>query len=292
MGEGSKSATLHVIINNEKDPGDAAIVNAVKKYWNMGPYKFMSKAEFVDQKTNNKLPVGQFYLYEWLNGYEYMGLNSLQLTEMLNMTNTGYFHLSLTIPPEVSKNKKSESVPKTSQSLSLQFDLSSTMTSNKDKILDGYFDLMVKYFNNEIAFCRKGIAADSVKKENKDGYVYFGEGTSGIDKHDILLVKEQVNRVKPSDKEKKVTAVDAVAQFNPSPKNVYTVFPEDIKLALEKNDKKVLLYTNNMLINASDGSVYAAPGSFGVEPIKKDYGFWLASLGILAAAFVLAITVK
>lgn len=294
LAESSKTATLFVVINNEKDPGDAALVNAVKNYWKIGPYKFMSKTEFVEQKMRGALSMNQFYLYEWYTGYNISSNNALEMTSFLNQFNTGYFVLSLAVPYKPEKKSKIKS-DRTTDLLDLKFDLSSTIKSNKDKVLDGYFDLMVKYFSNEISFCQNNkIPLKDIKKENKDGIVYFGDGLQDVQSRDILLVKEQVNKVRSNDKKdnKRIAAVDAVAQFSPPGKNVYTVYPDDIKMALSKADKKVLLYTNDMLISASDGAVIAAPQNFGGEPVKKDYGFWLSALGILGLAFALGTAVK
>jgi hypothetical protein len=40
-----KTDTLFVVITNEKEPADAALVNAMKNYWTMGKYKFISSNE-------------------------------------------------------------------------------------------------------------------------------------------------------------------------------------------------------------------------------------------------------
>jgi hypothetical protein len=123
--------------------------------------------------------------------------------------------------------------------------------------------------------------------------IYFGEGVKELETHDVLLVKEQVARQKAQDDAGgNAGPVTVLFQFDISPKNIYTVYPEDIKMALQKSDPKVLLYTNSMLLSAKNGEVIAAPGSFGGERVKKDYAFWLSALGILAAAFVLATTAK
>jgi len=294
IGDASKTATVFVVINNEKDPADAALVSAVKKYWKIGPYKFMAKAEFVDKKMKNELAFGQLYLYEWFSGFDIVADNAIAMTETLNQINTGYFQLSLAYPFEPLKKSKATSEKKT-ELVDLRFDLSSTMRSNKERVLDGYFDLMIKYYNNEVNYCQHAEENKDLKKENKDGIVYFGEGLQTVSGCDVLLVKEQVSKAPKNTKDanKKPSPADAVMQFNIPEKQVFTVFPDDIKLALAKNDQKVLLYTNDMLISANNGAVVAAPGYLGgIKPEKSDWGFWLAASVILAASFLLGMSVK
>jgi hypothetical protein len=285
LGEASRSAMLYVVINNEKDPHDAALVNAVKNYWKQGSHKFMSRTEFLNLKLKNELPKGLF-LYEWFrDSYVDSKLDASQLALYLSKVKTGCYYLAAGDQKEIKTYSKGHTWD---VYLSLKFDMGATL--NSKKILDGYFDLMVKYFNNETGFCQKLVSVKDVKRENKDGIVYFGEGLSEVQTRNILLVKEQVNRQQAENKKegKKTTPLSAVSQFNPPQKNVYTVFPDDIKMALSKNDKEVLLYSNGLLISAADGSVVAGPAHYGLAPAKKDWAFWLSVLAILLSSFVLA----
>ncbi|MBL7920892.1 MAG: hypothetical protein JNJ40_11295 [Bacteroidia bacterium] len=289
----SKKGTLYVVINNEKEPYDAALLNAVKSNWKVGSYNLLSGTAFLNSKSKSELSENDLYLYE-SNGDYSMNESSgnAVLANVLNKTHTGVFYLLAGNEKDVQK-KSGGLKYSTKESVKIKFDLSSTLTNTKEKVLDGYFDLMLKYFNNEVVFCQKAIAFRDVKKEDKDGIVYFESGLNDVQTKSILLVKEQVNKTLAADKaaNKKTTPFNAVSQFNPPTKNVYTVFPEDIKLALTKADKEVLIFSNEMLLNASNGSVVAAPSVMADAPVKKDH-FVLASLGILAVAFVIATLLK
>ena len=287
LGEVSKKATLFVVINNEKDPKDAALVNAAKNYWKAGPYKFMSSKEFITIKNKNELSPTDLYLYEWFDGYYTITPGQADLSAFLKI-NTGLFFLSYGGSKPLTEGKSANNI------VSLKFDLSSTLANSKDKVIDGYFDLMVKYFYNEVLFCQKQIIFKDVKKDSKDGIAYFDTGLNDVQSKDILLIKEQVNKSLPKNKKgaKKASPMSVVSMFNPPVKNVYTVFPEDIKMAVNKNDKQVLLYTNDMLISAQDGKVVAAQDKFGFAPAKKDYTFWLVAFGILISAFTTATIMK
>lgn len=296
LGEISKKAVLHVVIGNEKDPSDAALLNAVKNYWKTGSYKVMGKAEFAKLKEQNELVAGDLYLYEWLSDPSIInGYDETAVAVFLSQIKTGFFYLSSGSQEESSIKINGDKRKRWDLAISLRFDLTSTIINTKDKILDGYFDLMVKYFDNEVKFCQSLNSVKDVKKENKDGIVYFNDGLKEVQEKDILLIKEQVNKSEPIAKKKgarKTTPMTAVSQFNPPTKNVYTVFPEDIKLALSKSDTKVLIFSNDMLISASNGAVIAAPSAYGFVPVKKDYAFWTGAIAILVSAFALATIMK
>lgn len=288
LGEISKNATLFLAINNEKDPADAALVNAVKNYWKIGKYKFMSRIEFLTKQAANQLSKTDLYLYESTDAY-----GTSNPVTVLASVKTGIFCLSL--GDRIEKTTRVGTMRlKSTTSIMLKFDVSSTLTDSKDKVNDGFIDLMVKYFNHETEFCQKLTSVKDVKKEEKDGMVYFEGGLLDVQNKDILLVKEQVNKMKISAKNagKKATPISAVSQFNPPSKNVYTVFPDDVKMAGKKADSKVLIYSNDMLINASNGAVAAAPMNFNEAASKGDPFFWLAAIGILVIALGTSVLLK
>ena len=293
LGDLSKGATLFIVIKNEKSPADAALINAVKNYWKQGSYKFMARAEFIAKTLKYELPDNGLFLYEWVAD---LSLDTKMDTTLkayaLSQKRTRCYSLSSGFIKDDKPSSRKDKNP--GHDISLKFDLAGSYADSKSKILDGYFDLMVKYFNNEVTFCQKLVSIKEIKKEDKDGIVYFDDGRTNLQSKDILLVKEQVDKTNPTDKksDRKASPFDAVSQFNPSSKNVYTVFPEDVKMAVSKNDKQVLIYSNDMLLSAYDGSVVAAPMHYGFMPVKKDYGFWLAALSILASAFAIATVMK
>ncbi len=291
VSENSKGASLFVVIDNEKDPSDAALVNAVKNYWKLGTFKFISKVEYLDQVQKDILSPNSFYLHEFYEDYTAPATNAIIASAQLKNVHSGVYALDLVLTKENNAKEKKPSEKKT-EKISFGFDVSNSVLFTKGKVLDGYFDLMLKYFVHEIRFCQNLVSIKDVKKDEKDGIVYFDNGLSEVQARDILLIKEQVNRMSNADKKekKRVVAADAVAQFN-EPKNVYTVFPDDIKMALTKSDNKVLILSNGMLLSANDGAVLAAPNSYKEGAEKKD-GFWLAALSVLVLAYAGTLIIK
>lgn len=280
----SKGASLFVVIDNEKDPSDAALVNAVKNYWKLGTYKFMPKLEYLDLVQKDALSSNSFYLHEFYEVSTGPATNAIIASAQLKNVHTGIYTLDFVLTKEVNPKEKKPSIKKT-ETIAFGFDVSNSVLVNKGKVLDGYFDLMLKYFANEIRFCQSFVSLKEIKKDEKDGIVYFDNGLTEVLTRDILLIKEQVSRMSAADKKekKRIVAADAVAQFN-EPKNVYTVFPDDIKMALAKSDNKVLILGNGMLLSAKDGAVLAAPNSYKEGAEKRD-GFWLAALSVLILAY-------
>lgn len=274
-----ENATLFVVITNEKNSGDAALVNAAKTYWNKGSIKFISRIEFINQISQKKLQVGHYYLYEWVYEGKNKALNYIDVNTLLPAPNSGYFALSL-IDPSLA-DTKTESGP--ADRLSLFFSLGLVAGDQKGRVLESYYDLMVKYFNHEAGLLSKTISKTKVKKKN--GYYYFENAYKELADRDVLLVKEQVRR-KQSGKEKKEKkgADNVVDQFKLQKKNIYTVFPEDIGMALKKHDSKVVLYCNGMLLSAEDASVLAAPVPSKTSP------FLLALIGTGLASTVSVIS--
>jgi hypothetical protein len=293
LGSISKTATLILAINNEKDPADAALINAVKSYWKISKYKLISRAEFLNLQAKNELSKTDLYLYESTENISTGGATGFSNPALLSNVKTGVFCLS--IGEQNNKVNPSESFKQSStKAIKLRFDLNSTLSNSKARVLDGYYSLMVKFFNHEVEFCQKVNSFKEIKKDEKDGIVYFESGLTEIPNKDILLIKEQVNKSHASDKKntKKGTPVNVVSQFNPSTKNVYTVFPEDIKMALDKNDNKVLIYSNDMLISAANGAVVAAPMNLSDTNSKGDPLFWAAALGVFVAAVLGAVILQ
>src|SRR4051812_29952329 len=63
LGALSKTAPLVVVIENEKNADDAALISAVKEYWKIGPVKYMSGLEFAEKFKSGTLDRTNLYLY-------------------------------------------------------------------------------------------------------------------------------------------------------------------------------------------------------------------------------------
>lgn len=293
FAENSKGATLYAVIANEKDPADAALVNAVKAFWKAGDYKFISKTEYIDQGQKGTRKNDAFYLAEWYDIDMGGGANTLAISSAVKNIHSGVYTLSFKTDAATDAYQTDELRNKIDV-FKLEFDLSATLTNTKEKIIDSYFDLMIKYFDHEVAFCKAFVSEKDVKKESRAGIVYFGDALKEIHAKDILLVKEQIPKTEAADRKKgkKVKAAEAVSQFDIPGKNVYVVYPEDVKLALNKGDKQVLIYSNGMLLSATDGSVAAANDNAVISDGTKKDGFMVLAISILVLSFGLATVVK
>src|ERR1700743_1209439 len=63
LGNTSRTAELVVIIQNEKNTDDAALITAVKEQWTLGQVKYMSELEFYDRMKSRQLDPSRFYLF-------------------------------------------------------------------------------------------------------------------------------------------------------------------------------------------------------------------------------------
>ncbi len=128
LSKAASSGSLAVVIDNEKYAYDGALVSAVKNYWKASSYRFMSRTEFYEGVKAGKLPKTNLYLYE-------------------NEYGSGNFILTNSPSNETFFTKKDKSLA------NLEYSILNSGFDFKGKILDGYFDLMVKHFNFEIKYC-------------------------------------------------------------------------------------------------------------------------------------------
>lgn len=276
-----KTAELCVVIENEKAPLDAALVEAVNNNWKTTKIKFMSLLEFNDKLRNNTLDTKNLYLYNTIFVSSY-GLSYY----------SGYY---LTNDPiKLRSTRKSAKAPPY-----LYFSIGTAVVDAKGNINKGYFNLMMKNFNYEINHCKDPSNFDKKKKKYKtQGSLVFMKDKSEFEGKNLLLVKEQVRKKakekegkdgKKSKKKNEDTNVPSELNSNDSKIKTIVVFPEDIEHAVKKSDKSVMLYNGGRVYSAADGSVYVGPKPYtGPGPLYYIYTVVSLIATVVLFAFVIA----
>lgn len=281
LGELSKSATLFVVIENEKKTDDAALVNAVKSQWNAGRVKYISLLEFTEKYKSNTLDNANLYLFD--------NIDQVYTPEKRIIPLTVYNGFYLTNSPRelVNSAKPTKAPP-------YLFFSANTLKDKKGTPNNGFYALMVKNFNYDIKYCRNEQNFKTKKKLKRKNGIYFFKADSIRDKT-VLLVKEQTVReeknakpnVKKINNKSKKHSEKATDKYTDS-KQPVIVFPEDIEYAVKHNDNNIMLYNGGCLYSAADGSVYATmrgKSSSSFRPI-----FSIASLAISIASVVFVAT--
>ena len=276
LGEFSKTADLVVVIENEKNPDDAALIAAIKNYWKIGPVKYMSGLEFSEKFKQNTLDTKNLYLYN-----NYARVYSTNVKTPGIAAYKGYY---MTNDPRKlvysTSNKKAPAY--------LHFS-ANALYDNKQVPISGFYSLMVKNFNHDISYCQ---STDNFTKRQKDkrkkGIRFFNQ--EEIADKTLLLVKEQTVRQEKKKSKKQKKNVDSKKKMRfitddyTNKKVPVIVFPEDIDYAVKKGDPTILLYTGGTLYSAKDGSAYATSrGESSANNLRLTYNIVsiAASVGVL-----------
>jgi hypothetical protein len=273
LGALGKTATLFVVIENEKKADGAALVNAVKKYWKVGSVKYMSLLEFTEKFKSSSFDKSQLFLFNNIsNDIKPKGAAS-------SIIYTGYY---LTNDPYALVNAfKPKHAPP------YLFFSANSLYDSKNEPIDGYFDLMVKNFDHDVKFCMNADNFKKNKRAKKKNGVYYFTTPDTLKQKNMLLVKEQVTRQEKPKKEGKKgkknakQKVEYVTDAYTGGKKPIVVFPDDIAYAVKKADSDVLLYNGACVYSPADGSVLATKryASGGVGP-----AFGIVSLLVSAAS--------
>jgi hypothetical protein len=250
LGAVSRSAILYVVIENEKRPNDAALVEAVKNYWSATPVKYMSLLEFTEKLKAGSLDKSNLYLYN--NHSEY--LKFTQMVVCVSMY-SGYY---LTNDPyQLVRSLKPRQAPGY-----LHFS-SNNLEDLRGEPIKGYYSLMMKNFDHDIRYCADEANYTSRKKLKRKNSIYFFVPPETISGKTTLLVKEQTTRMVKSNKKGKRARKaqekkrEFVTDAYTNKKTPVVVFPEDVDHAIKKKDAQVLLYNGGCLYSAENGAACA-----------------------------------
>ncbi|MDX2171526.1 MAG: hypothetical protein SFY56_00300 [Bacteroidota bacterium] len=243
FNELTKSNVLCVVIENEKDERDAALVLALNTYSNNYKIKYISSLEFNEHYKSNTLDTKQLYLFNNIDN-PFLFLNTKSFKKTI-ISSDGYY---LTNDP-----KKLMSAYKYEEAPPFLVFTSTDYKNYSGTNYRGYFNLLVKYFMYEIEFIKNQPSSLEQKKNNKiNGFEYFKDKSIISDKT-LLFFKEQVTEIKKNSKNKSSTRLE-VRKIIKEIGSSKIVFPEDISYSLKINDKAIVLYNDKIIYSAFDGA--------------------------------------
>ncbi len=281
FGNMTKNATLFVVIENEKNADDAALIEALKSHWKIGQVKYLSGLEFSEKFKSNSLDESNLYLFN--NFTRPLRADKPIISVMIYQ---GYYLTNS--PVKLANSTKAKNAP-----AYLYF--SADVLYDKKRVPNkGFYSLMVKNFNHDVLFCQDETNFKSKKKKRRKNGVYFFK-TDSINERTVLLVKEQTQKKEKTTKqgERKTSNVSGkkigmdTDKYTDSKKAI-VVFPEDIEYAVKTNDRNIMLYNGGCLYSAEDGSVYATMR-------KSPPTYWkplVYNLVSLAASTIFIISIK
>ncbi len=249
LGNLSRTAQLVVVIENEKNPDEAALITAIKSYWKIGSVKYMSGLEFSEKFKDNALDPSKLYLF---NNYA-----RNYITNAKKQSIAGYSGYYLTNEP-----RKLINSPNNRLAPPYLYFSGSTLYDKKQQPISGFYSLMIKNFNHDVTYCQvKDNFLKRQRNKRKNGVRFFKE--EEMKDKALLLVKEQTKREEKTKKKKRREQNSSVKKTTKFITDDYTkkkvpeiVFPEDIDHALKISDPNVLLYSGGSVYSAKDGSVY------------------------------------
>ncbi len=272
-------ATLVIPITDKKDPEEKALLDAVKKYWTICPYKTISRKVFNEMQNNHsETPPKTFYLlketYErlkrrkkdWAYSKYYITKQNLWVEEH----DEPYVEFKL---PLKTQNHTLVELP------------------------CGYlFGLMIKNLNAELllmkdpaayanSFSRKKLVKANFKHSLK---AYAGKmllvTADELENYMINLPEDDkdINR----QQHKLIKFIARKTKIKRS--NIKMVSPDEIKTAIEKADANTLIYTGFSVYNAQDAQM--------LRRIDPNRGFkpgqWVLAIGLSAAVIATALVLS
>ncbi|MHB8260602.1 MAG: hypothetical protein ACYDCN_05500 [Bacteroidia bacterium] len=263
-------STLVIPISDKKDPEEKALLDAVKKYWTICPYKIISSKVFIEmQKNRSETPPKTFYLvketYErlhkrqkdWAYSKYYITRQNLWVEEQ----DDPYIEFKL---PIKTNNQKPTELP------------------------CGYlFGLMIKHLNAELllmkypeayenSFSRKKLLRVNFKHSLKP----YANNTLLISENEledymIYLPDEDKDRVQQQNKLIKFIARKTKIKRS----NIKMATGNEIKTAIEKADANTLVYVGFTVYDAKDARILRR-----IDPNQAAKPFhWMLVIGISAA---------
>ncbi|MDX2171521.1 MAG: hypothetical protein SFY56_00275 [Bacteroidota bacterium] len=261
----TKSADLYVVITNEKNPDDAALIESIKAYWKQGNVKYISTVEFNEKFKAKNFDSKNLYLFNNSMLYDmYAGVNNRAVAaSKLPMIYFNYGFYLTNKPYDLATITNPVKAP------FYLFFSGVNMKDNRGDINKGYYSLMIKNFNHDMDYSKNTDNFKTKPKYKRIKGLAFIKEPSAFDKKTFLLVKEQIpkkekdlKKKKKSKKDKKEsalknTSLDIHENVLGSEVKSMVVFSEDVDYAVKKDDKDILLYNGGTVYSAQDGSAYA-----------------------------------
>lgn len=272
-------ATLIIPINDKKDPEEKALIDAVKKYWTICPYKILSRKVFNEMQNNQTAtPPKTFYLLK--ETYERLKRRKK------DWAYTKYYITTQNLWVEEHDEPY------------LEFKLPlKTVNREPVEVLCGYlFDLMIKHFNNELLLMKNPEAYAKLFSRKKLIKVNFKHSLKPYANKQLLVSKNELENYminlpddsKDIDKQQRRFIKSIAKKTKLKRTNIKMASEEEIKTAITKADANTLIYTGYSIYNAQDALMLRR-----IDPNKgaRPY-YWTLAITVSAAVIVSALVLS
>jgi hypothetical protein len=274
-----KQATLVIPITDKKDPEEKALLDAVKKYWTVCPYKIISRKVFNEMQNNHsETPPKTFYLLK-------------ETYERLKRRKKDWAYSKYYI------TKQNVWVEEHDEPY-MEFKLPlKTLNRTPVELPCGYlFGLMIKHLNAELLLMKDPVAYEnsfSRKKLVKANFkhslkAYAGKTllVSANELEDYMINLPEDDKDLNRQQNKLIKFIARKTKIKRA--NIKMTSPDEIKTAIEKADANTLIYTGFSVYNAQDAKM--------LRRIDPNRGFkpgqWVLAIGISAAVIAAALVLS
>jgi hypothetical protein len=272
-------ATLVIPITDKKDPEEKALLDAVKKYWTICPYKTINRKVFNEMQNNHsETPSKTFYLlketYErlkrrkkdWAYSKYYITKQNVWIEEH----DEPYVEFKL---PVKTQNYTPVELP------------------------CGYlFGLMIKNLNAELLLMKDPVAYENSFSRKKLVKVNFKHSLKAYAGKTLLVTADELENyminLPEDDKDinglqnKLIKFIARKTKLKRS--NIKVASRDEVKTAIEKADANMLIYTGFSVYNAQDAKM--------LRRIDPNRGFkpgqWVLAIGLSAAVIATALVLS
>jgi hypothetical protein len=239
-------ATLIIPITDAKDPEEKALLDALKKYWTVCPYKTISRKTFDELQAKNEAASPKtFYLVK-------------ETYERLKRRKKDWAYTKYYI------SKQNHWVEEQDEPF-IEFKLPlKTVNRIPAELSVGYlFGLMIKHFNSEVLLMKNEEAYFNTFSRKKLFKVNFKHSLKPYANKTLLVSKNELENYMinlPDDKKdveiqltRFVRSISKKAKIKPV--NIKMVNETDIKTAISKADANTLIYTGYTIYNTQDAAM-------------------------------------
>ena len=268
-------ATLVIPITDAKDPEEKALLDAIKNYWTVCPYKTISRKAFDELQAKHE-PVSPKIFYLVKETYERLKQRKK------DWAYTKYY---------ISKQGlwlEEQDEPFIEFKLPLK-----TVNHVPTELSVGYlFNLMIKHFNREVQSMKNEEAYTNSISRKKLLKVNFKHSLKTYANKTLLISKNELENYMINLPDDKKELEKQLKRFTKSiskktkikPANIKMVTEADIKLAIAKADANTLIYTGYSIYNTQDATMLRR-----IDPNKGSRPFhWVLAISIAAAVVVVA----
>ena len=265
-------ATLVIPITDKKDPEEKALLDAVKKYWTICPYKIMSNKIFSEmQKNHSETPPKTFYLLK--ETYE------RRKHKKKDWAYTKYYIAKQNVWVEEHDEPY------------IEFKLPLKTTDREPGELPcGYlFGLMIKQLNAELLLMKDKEAYSNSFSSKKLMKINFKHSLKAYAGKTLLVSANELENyminLRDDDKDivrQQKKLIKFLARKTKLPRSqIKMTSPDEIKTAIEKADTSTLIYTGFSVYNTQDAHLLRR-----IDPNRDAKPLhWVVAVGCIALVF-------